>query len=1602
MEWWRLTSWLTKSAGNVATDAASTLSAMRRAEEQARVEAETMAEQQQQAQFAKIAAEKERMIQIAKKAVEVGAEKRAKVQLESYGMVATPSEILKQVNSRFTYAQDWLQKQNASMRQKALQQVFPIGNIPTSLNVSDAQKVEAGVNRQWARYWMEQGNYGKANEYLKKASSIEIYGFPKLEPEIEAPTTGYPVNLAEMAATQKTTGVLPPTVTPATTKIPPAEPSTGVAIDLREAIQRQKELGIALPPTPVVNEKGEVDIEPGKRNIFWKLVGDIWWSQAVNAEQIARKTPESRTAKEQAFLDAFNNPPLAQRAGHTTATQDEMYAEANLMAAYADLPIGRQILGEATNPMWILAFLIPGVAETRLAMAIKAGQMATRGTKLGKVATIGLQTARAGLFPLEMLDRAVEWLIKTPFRYGAKGIARIKPKVVIPEVVAPEVTNPIAKLNTQITSYNTRIAEIDSLLSKKGRLPVGMGTRADLGLERAELDAAREIADTIKNNDPEFAVKQITRYLDEHEQALGGRTIPYGAGNVNPAFRGMTTAEIDAKCWIYKSFLEDAEKGMLVEAKSGLATELHFNPKNLIRPTAKTIASEAEKVVKRSAIAKELSDRLAVTIRRGHYQGKVEGIYKINREIIRFKKGDIQTISHEVGHFLDEKIPKTFSTKINSQEASRLLAEYAGKKTPGEAFSEFVRFYVTEPTKAKIKAFNFYKYFERTLEGYPEVRDALLTARADYERWLGMPATAKISSQILLEEETLGVGERMKGGIHKFLTDVSDDLHPLKQFMDVARQEGMQFNIEEDPYIWARLLRGNMSKANLFLDSGTFGKKYWKVVGNKVVPDFKGKGLTQILKPISQPGKWQDFNAYLVSRRAIELGKKNIATGIAEQDAKIAIRELESKYAEFPKVAQELYGYQRDLLKYVQEMGLISEELFNKLAKYEYYVPFHRVMEGLQARGFMGKKLASIASPLQRIRGSEREIINPLESIIKNTHTLISTADRNQVGILMANLADKNPELAKLFEKIPTPMSRVAQVTADELGIKLEGLTTVETEKVFNIFRPSMFSPENIVTVLMNGQKQHFMVDPDLYKGLLALDTESIGMIVKMLSYPAKWLRAGATLSPDFALARNPIRDAMTAFCYSKYGFLPPVDFIKGLASVLGKDSDYLLYRASGADHAMMVSLDRQYLKKSFAEIVEGKKFTQYVKNPMEALRTVSEWTEKSTRMGEFKLGLKQVKNPIEAGLASREVTLDFSEIGAKTRALNNMIAFFNANIRGWARMGMAFKEAPLRTSLKVFTGITLPSILLYAYNRNDPRYKEIPQWQKDLFWIVMTDDTIYRIPKPFELGLIFGSGPERFLEYLDNKDPKMFDEYIKNAVSVGSPGFLPTALLPVIEGMTNYSFFLGRPIVPVSKQDLPKEMQYTEYTSETSKQIGELLNLSPAKIDNTINGWTGGLGRYAVSGLDGILKGTGISSNIPEPSPTLADRPVIKALVVRSPYGSSGESVNRFYEILGEYTGNEQALKEYVNTGQEAKFEKYKSQHPELLFQYDWETGDFYSASARYLRSVSRDLAELRKKEDLIYADPNISSGEKRRMIDEIDKLKTEIAVEALANLGE
>lgn len=418
----------------------------------------------------------------------------------------------------------------------------------------------------------------------------------------------------------------------------------------------------------------------------------------------------------------------------------------------------------------------------------------------------------------------------------------------------------------------------------------------------------------------------------------------------------------------------------------------------------------------------------------------------------------------------------------------------------------------------------------------------------------------------------------------------------------------------------------------------------------------------------------------------------------------------------------------------------------------------------------------------------------------------------------------------------------------------------------------------------------------------------------------------------------------------------------------------------------MFVSLDREYLQKNLKGLVSSRtaKALNILQHPIDMLRVVSEIGEQATRLGEMKRALEANATPAEGAFASREVTIDFARIGAKTKALNNLIAFWNPQVQGLDRMARAFKDNPYRTLWKVFLSITLPSILLYFANRDDPRWKEIPGWQKDLFWIIMTDKHIYRIPKPFELGILFGSVPERILEFLDTHDSNLFDSIKDSVINGATPGFIPTFMLPWIENITNYSFFLDRPIVPRGKQTLPREAQSSTYTSETAKLIGETLDYSPAKIDNLIQGYTGGLGRYTTQTLDKILTGTGISSKPTPPSLGVEDFPIIKAFMIRPPVGTSSESVNRVYNEAAVISGETQYVKKLFEEGQQDKAAAYIKDHPNIVY-------------SKLMSGVLADFTKINQARDQIRNSDSLTPDQKRDKIFQLDTLQTDIAAKII-----
>jgi hypothetical protein len=1048
-------------------------------------------------------------------------------------------------------------------------------------------------------------------------------------------------------------------------------------------------------------------------------------------------------------------------------------------------------------------------------------------------------------------------------------------------------------------------------------------------------------------------------------------------------------------------------------------------------------------ITRRSDIVRLLSEKLDIPIRTGRFRDKAIGIFKVGPEVIRTRQAnDIEVISHEVGHALQKflypaEIGPTGLTSVPFKGFEHELLPIAttpkaGQASAPEGFAEFIRLYITDPAKAQSVAPSFYQHFEHLMESRaPEAREIMLEARAQYDKWLKQPSLQRVLSQV-----SVGEHQSRPTTWTDFYTAAIDDLYPLKKAVE-GITEGGKIPTAQNPYELARLLRGWQGKAEAFLKHSPFDFSTYA---------DKGKSLKEILGPVKE--RLDEFRAYAVSRRALELEDRGIETGLLKDDT---IKIVQEYGKDFSKVFDDLLEYQDLTLQYLRDSGILSKETYSVIKEMNKdYVPFYRIMETAKAGG-AGKGLEAFM-PIKRIKGSWRDIQDPLESIVKNTYLYIHLAEKNAIGKALVNLAETREGMGKYVEKLPEPLQKIkvntvseairaiqkdlegmgssdkahefAQMLADLMKHQkavrkieraeksekfmeehgLEGLENMmekeglkpedlwQLAKTFDIFRTSPFWPkENMISVWKDGDRTLYQVSPDISRTFQALDRESMSGLMRLLSVPASWLRAGATLTPEF-IGRNPIRDQFSAFVYSKYGFIPGFDLARGVFHLAGKDQLYWDWKKGGGDHSMLVSLDRKYLQERLGEVIQGYPVWKLVKNPVEALRVISELGEAGTRLGEFTKGVKkegQTKAGIqEAAMASREVTLDFARAGAQGRAVNAIIAFWNANVQGTDKMIRAFKENPVETTVKTMAAITLPSVLLAWANHDDPRYKEIPQWQKDLFWIVLTKDNIYRIPKPFELGIIFGSAPERMVDYIMTQDPEAFDELGKSLARGASPGMVPTYMVPFIENWANKSMFFDRAIVPRGRDELMPEYQYGPHTSEGAKILGHFLGrlpfgkmweeqvVSPAKIENLVQGWTGGVGRYVMMlrygkaaskvGISPEKIGILESSKGEEPTKTLADIPFIKAFAVRFPSGQA-ESIQKFYD-------NYDKASQVIKTATELiKREFNPDMAAKLLLENDLVKLDGHREA----------MSNIRNMIEATYYNPEMTGDEKREFID-------------------
>ena len=949
---------------------------------------------------------------------------------------------------------------------------------------------------------------------------------------------------------------------------------------------------------------------------------------------------------------------------------------------------------------------------------------------------------------------------------------------------------------------------------------------------------------------------------------------------------------------------------------------------------------------------------------------------------------------------------------------------YTPEQRRAEGIAEFTRQYLLNPAEAQKSFPGYYQTFTDALAADPRLSRALDSIGSKLRAWYAQTPEARGRGSITFgNEDSKSIMEKGKDLFYRVYEAAFDDKTGLGRLTAaIEKVTGKELEYERNPYKRARMAQNSATaRAEMLVtdeDPAAVTTTLNRVYGGKLTHEVTIKSILDSIKDLSavypeylQQGNFKSWNqalstlltakrqveltrinttdlipaaeeasskalqnlsaatdAYLAAKNASESsGKftKQVAVDQAEaqlrkaqQEVTETTRELEEARSrqyktpmsdedaaaiiskappEMEAATQQFYNYHDNLLAIAEEGGLLSSDTVAALRdKYKNYSPMFRDFSDEEAMSTglgNGKKLGNISNPLKSLseQGSTRDVIDPLEATVKNTFTLLSAVERNKVAQVFVDLNDTIKDIGRFIEEVP-------------------GGTGDASKSIF--------------TVMVNGEKKAFQTEPEFYRAIMAMNAQSSNMLIKFFAPFAKALRTGATIAPDFMI-RNMIRDTLTAGIYSETGFRPVLDTAKGAASLLTDKALAYEFKASGAPLSALVGLDRPAVAAYINEISgTGWRSMPLVKAALSVyngMRKASELSESATRMGEFARARAQGLGIDEAGLLAKDITIDFSRAGTVSRQVNQAVPFFNAVLQGGDRFARAMYTDPVKTALRASLFITLPSIALWVANHDEDWYKEIPEDVKNASWLIKTGDTITRIPKPFEPGIFFGSAPERVLDQLAGQDPDAMKQWAKYAAAGFAPGVMPTLVGPILEWVTNYSMFRQKPIVGPREDKLPDEYQATPFTSEAAKSAGELLGLSPMKIDNTISGYTGGAGSFLVGLFDGILA----DKNNPAKTPT--ELPGIRNLTytpLKNP-----RSVEEFYERLDTVTKEQNAKGKGAS-----KSDEYRA-----------------------MNKASEAIRDLQKKNREITADPAMDPGSKRAQIDSNNQRILSIAKKAL-----
>ena len=864
-----------------------------------------------------------------------------------------------------------------------------------------------------------------------------------------------------------------------------------------------------------------------------------------------------------------------------------------------------------------------------------------------------------------------------------------------------------------------------------------------------------------------------------------------------------------------------------------------------------------------------------------------------------------------------------------------------------------------------------------------------------------------------------------------WITQIFDRYYPVNQ-LERERFGGVLPDADKSAYKMMRLANDVSGTVSYFLNNG---QARYTNQGFEVLPEKKS--LLKIIEPIVK--EYGDdglhlFGAYAYAVRANRL-LADKRESVLSQGEISTLLDLGRQYPLFEQARKEYVEFNDNIVQVAVDSQVLSQEQADTWRSFGDYVPFYRILDPdsrIVTPPSVGG-IGTVGSPSRRLFGGESKINNILDNMVKNTEYLLGKSLKNRGMQLMVE--NFGPDTGMdVFKKVPSSFASASKVTPD--GIRqtliralgddhplvnetrnIEGLQTIFT------MEPIMRKPaQNVVYVRRirevedadgNMVEQHgtdyFEVnDQNLFAALSELPPKSMGAFMDFMNTSRTFFSRMITMMPDFMLA-NLMRDTMATRAL-RGGYNPLTGVFRGLQRSLSDDAVMQELRVNGGMAiGGFYGNDLRRFKK-----VTGSKTNPIIAAPANAWALwdkVGQATEQANRLSVYNSSRERGVGGFESAFQSRDI-IDYSLSGKHqaVQLLIRTVPFLNARAQGGYSLARGLNRKNRKNFLLMSTLYAGAATALYAMNYDDERYREESQVSKDLYLHMYLDKFIPRealesvgitnphiaIPKPFELGAVSMTVPERLMEQIIDKEADGEDfvktmGFILGGIFKIDPGEVAGPYIKgVYQDIILKDLFRGRDLVPAhQRQFVGKEGEadatITDRTPQSIAAIARQLDMAPQRVQAYADAWFPKVGSMVLQAADMVMR----SANGMPPLPEEFNDTIFGRF-----------TVGRFVpsEFPG-YSASEQELRE-LNAQLKAYRQGIRNQekfrNPERYRELVDAVGDQAMLSKPVSDTVKR-LNEISALERQIRDFSNLPLEEKRKQLEKLKKQRAELSRKTL-----